>query len=501
MTHDPVKAVGESRFFSAEWYLETYPDVTLAGMDPVQHYLHFGAPMERDPGPGFSSAFYLARHEDVRNAGHNPLWHYELFGRDEGREIAPSAVGQPRLDADIAASEIDRRRAAVPAATARRRIEALATRRVEGRTHRLLGHFDRDAARACVDALQSLSRFEMAARRRKASVILPSWNRAAQLQRAIASVLRQSHQNLELIVIDDGSDDATAGMLATIDDRRLRCLRTERLGVSGARNAGLDAARGDWIFYLDSDNRWSRDFVRLMLIGLEVTGARCGYASLRVEGGEGAVTGYRGEPFDRDVCLEGNYIDINVFCHRRSLVKALGGFDTALRRMVDWDLVLRLTRDNPPLHLPFIGCRYSDEKHGAGRVSTTEPYIFEKIVNEKNSRDHGSVAEALAAVKLDIAVKLGAGEVPEGVAELAQAFEAQGHRVRTDRPDSWTARHPHQDQLVLLGPGAGAYTPHPEQVTLDLPDVLEPSEAVAGQLLQEVRERVLAPGRRALSDG
>jgi glycosyltransferase involved in cell wall biosynthesis len=282
-------------------------------------------------------------------------------------------------------------------------------------------------------------------------------------------------------------------MLAGLGDDRVKVLRTDRAGVSGARNAGLAAARGEWVFYLDSDNRWSRDFVRLMLIGLEVTGARCGYASLRVEDAEGTVTGYRGEPFDRDICLEGNYVDINVFCHRRDLVKKLGGFDTALRRMVDWDLVLRYTRDNPPLHLPFIGCHYIDEKQGAGRVSTAEPYVFGKIVAEKNRHGHDSAAEALAAVRLDIAVKLGDGEVPEAVAALARAFEDQGHRLRIDRPDSWSQRHPHQDQLVLVGPGAEAYRPHPEQITLALPHRLTPPDAVAARLWQAAQAQVLAP--------
>jgi len=88
------------------------------------------------------------------------------------------------------------------------------------------------------------------------SVIIPTHNRAHTLGRAVQSVLAQSHADLELIVVDDGSTDQTQDVLAGYSDSRLRVVQQEHGGVSRARNRGLELARGQWIALLDSDDAW-----------------------------------------------------------------------------------------------------------------------------------------------------------------------------------------------------------------------------------------------------
>ncbi len=89
------------------------------------------------------------------------------------------------------------------------------------------------------------------------SVILPTYNRAGLVTRAIGSVLGQDFPDLELIVVDDGSTDETAGVIAQIEDRRLRYLRFEHnRGNYAARNEGLRCARGEFIAQIDSDDVW-----------------------------------------------------------------------------------------------------------------------------------------------------------------------------------------------------------------------------------------------------
>jgi len=89
------------------------------------------------------------------------------------------------------------------------------------------------------------------------SVILPTYNRADLLQRSIGSVLRQTADDLELIVVDDGSEDHTADVIDACEDPRLRYLKLERnSGLSAARNAGLDYARGQFLAFQDSDDEW-----------------------------------------------------------------------------------------------------------------------------------------------------------------------------------------------------------------------------------------------------
>ncbi|HNW34743.1 MAG TPA: glycosyltransferase [Candidatus Ozemobacteraceae bacterium] len=102
------------------------------------------------------------------------------------------------------------------------------------------------------------------------SVIIPVYNYGRFLPDAIQSVLNQTHRNLELILIDDGSTDETPAIIQQwLCDSRLRCFRQSRRGMSAARNAGLDAARGAYIQFLDADDILAPDKLRKQLEVLE----------------------------------------------------------------------------------------------------------------------------------------------------------------------------------------------------------------------------------------
>lgn len=89
------------------------------------------------------------------------------------------------------------------------------------------------------------------------SVIIPTYNRGDLISRAIASVIAQTYQNLEIIVVDDASTEDIAQAIAHINDPRLRYLRHEtNLGGSVARNTGIKAAQGEFVAFLDSDDTW-----------------------------------------------------------------------------------------------------------------------------------------------------------------------------------------------------------------------------------------------------
>jgi len=88
------------------------------------------------------------------------------------------------------------------------------------------------------------------------SVIIPTYNTGKYLSEAISSVLNQTYTDIELIVVDDGSTDATQEILDQINDPRLIKIKIKNSGVSVARNTGLDIARGEYIAYLDADDRW-----------------------------------------------------------------------------------------------------------------------------------------------------------------------------------------------------------------------------------------------------
>jgi len=89
------------------------------------------------------------------------------------------------------------------------------------------------------------------------SVIIPTFQRGPLLQRAVRSVLRQQYQEYEVIVVSDGPDPTLLPLIEKMNDRRLRLIALERhVGANGARNAGVRAARGEWVALLDDDDEW-----------------------------------------------------------------------------------------------------------------------------------------------------------------------------------------------------------------------------------------------------
>lgn len=126
------------------------------------------------------------------------------------------------------------------------------------------------------------------------SVIMPVYNAEAWLQRAIDSVLAQSHTHLELIAVDDGSRDRSPTMIDAYAaaDARMRVVRQPANGgVAAARNAGIATARGDYIAFLDADDWWHPAKLERQLISMCASGALISYASYWRVAEDGRVLG------------------------------------------------------------------------------------------------------------------------------------------------------------------------------------------------------------------
>ncbi|HTE33822.1 MAG TPA: glycosyltransferase [Chryseolinea sp.] len=94
------------------------------------------------------------------------------------------------------------------------------------------------------------------------SIVIPTYNRLDQVQQAINSVLKQSYQDFELIISDDGSHDRTGEVVKSLTDPRVKYIYQEKSGVSRARNAGANLAKGNYFIFLDSDDKLSAEYLK-----------------------------------------------------------------------------------------------------------------------------------------------------------------------------------------------------------------------------------------------
>jgi glycosyltransferase involved in cell wall biosynthesis len=196
------------------------------------------------------------------------------------------------------------------------------------------------------------------------SVIVPTYNRAGTLMRALASIQAQTRQDHEIIVIDDGSTDATPHLLAEMAERgAIRMLRTACGGPAAARNQGLALARGRWIAFLDSDDIWMPDKLERQLPVLERGGVGVVHCDLLRVLPDGRTRIMRTPPIrcgglldrrGRDYQTKG--LGIQSVVADAALLRAAGGFDERLRALEDLDLLLRLSQqgDFAAVHAPLV---------------------------------------------------------------------------------------------------------------------------------------------------
>jgi glycosyltransferase involved in cell wall biosynthesis len=199
------------------------------------------------------------------------------------------------------------------------------------------------------------------------TVVLPTYNRAGPIGRAIASVLEQSYTNLEVIVVDDASSDSTAEVVGAFTDPRLRYLRhRENKGGAAARNTGIEAAGGELIAFQDSDDAWlpeklakqvplfQRREVGVVYTGLWVLkdGDKTYFPANTVAKREGDI---------HSELLKGSFIGTPTLCVRKECFKKAGAFDERLPRLQDWELLIRLSKHytfglvDEPLVLAYLG--------------------------------------------------------------------------------------------------------------------------------------------------
>ena len=178
------------------------------------------------------------------------------------------------------------------------------------------------------------------------SVIIPTYNRKIQLLKAIDSVLGQTYTNFELIVVDDGSDDGTSDLLTKYQPK-LRALNQTNKGVSAARNAGINAAKGQLIAFLDSDDLWLPDKLKHQVDFFKDNpdALICQTKEIWIRNGKRVNPKKRHEKpcgmmFEQSLAL--CLVTPSAVMVRKSLLDEVGLFDESLKACEDYDLWLRI---------------------------------------------------------------------------------------------------------------------------------------------------------------
>ena len=182
------------------------------------------------------------------------------------------------------------------------------------------------------------------------SVIVPTYNRCAMLLEAIDSVLAQSFESFELIVIDDGSTDGTAEHLARVG-RDIRVDRIDHRGPAAARNRGVELARAPLIAFLDSDDLWSpRKLERQLAFMRENPGCAISQTNeIWIRNGRRVNPGLRHRKRAGDIffaSLRTCLISMSATMMRTDVFRACGGFDEIMEAAEDYDLWLRILIDH-----------------------------------------------------------------------------------------------------------------------------------------------------------
>ncbi|MCB1500206.1 MAG: glycosyltransferase family 2 protein [Bauldia sp.] len=454
--HRDIEVVQSSGLFDTEWYVAEFGLLGRTFVDPIVHYLLRGARRGRNPHPLFDTSFYAERLSPNNRRHHNPLVHYQRFGGREDKDpclwfdstwyraeydAPPGGEVTPLLDycttgraegrsphplfdrawylgryaGEIGSADpiVDYiyhgarqgrlphralagadRVAADPSSVEAAIRTAAALRDPRPPRDLIRDRFDEEASGAFVAGLRESN--PIPTPRPLVSIVMATRDRAEVLPAAISSVLGQSYAEWELLVVDDGSRDGTEGVVRAFSDPRIRYVPGDGGGAASARNLGVAAASGALLAYLDSDNRWLPDFLETMVGYLCANDLDLAYSAMRVDSEDGVR--FRGRDFDLSDLVRVNFIDLNTILHRRDLVERFGGFDATLRRLIDWDLIIRYSEGTKVGYAPFLGVLYDDHKR-PDRITVRESINAKFVVLNRHLIDWSALRDAAAERK------------------------------------------------------------------------------------------------------
>ena len=175
------------------------------------------------------------------------------------------------------------------------------------------------------------------------SVIIPLYNKEAGIATALRSVLSQTFQDFEVIIVDDGCTDSSVAVVETFNDQRIRLIRQQNAGVSAARNRGIEEAKGEYVTFLDADDEWMPDFLA------EIRALQEAYPECKAQATNYVFNSYGTKsptilhkiPFKGERGVLSNYFEVascshppvwtSAACIERKLLQEIGGFPVGVK--------------------------------------------------------------------------------------------------------------------------------------------------------------------------
>ena len=225
------------------------------------------------------------------------------------------------------------------------------------------------------------------------SVIVPTHNRPEWLCAALRSILAQTMQDFEIIVVNDAGLDVSPWVSTLDESGRIRLLRhPSNRGLAAARNTGLRAARGKYIAYLDDDDLFYPNHLAVLVEAAETSGKAVVFSDgcqALYSNRDGQVVVERSVVysgiFELQDLLVSNQLPVLCVLHRRSCIDKVGGFDETFATHEDWDMWVRLFHHFPYVHVNQTTCEYRVQQNGGSLTNTKRPDFYRtmKIIHAR----------------------------------------------------------------------------------------------------------------------
>ena len=237
------------------------------------------------------------------------------------------------------------------------------------------------------------------------SVVIPTYNRERTLPRAIGSVLRQTYQEIELIVVDDGSTDQTRSLIESMDDKRIRYVYQPNQGACAARNRGVLEAKGSLIAFQDSDDEWLEDKLARQVEYMRQTQADIVFHAFSREGLEAEPEHVPDECIPSKLVCFDDLVPVNMMGTSTILGKRecfiAEPFSTRYPRFQDWELAIRLVKKYRVYYDASVLARVHVEEDSISKKPELALFAVFGILHDTV----GSYREIISGLRNDLRVK------------------------------------------------------------------------------------------------